>query len=167
MTLGNKLQNELLEIVTAGSGTGSELESYEESKAAISSPLDSVALAPTGPQSVFYIGGHEILTLANLGQYLPPVTNLQDEIQLLSAKVAALEQAVADLKSSAPEEQVIVLRSITREQAKQEILDLFRQGETLFYSDIAQHLRLDLPLVVELCQELRDSEEIEVDADVI
>jgi dCTP deaminase len=51
--------------------------------------------------------------------------------------------------------QTVVLRAITRQQAKAEILDLFKNSnETLFYSDIAERLRLDLELVVELCNEL-------------
>jgi dCTP deaminase len=49
----------------------------------------------------------------------------------------------------------VVLRTIPREQAKQEILDLFRESkETLFYSDVSERLSLDLQLVVELCNEL-------------
>jgi hypothetical protein len=82
----------------------------------------------------------------------------------LKAKVAALEQEVAQLKAALPEEPVIVLRSITREQAKQEILELFQSGETLHFSDIACRLHLDLPLVVEICQDLRAEGEIDVDA---
>lgn len=48
----------------------------------------------------------------------------------------------------------IVLRTISREGAKQEILDLFQQSKPLFYSDIAETLRLDLEMVVEICEEL-------------
>jgi cell division protein FtsB len=88
--------------------------------------------------------------------------NLQAEIEPLRARVAALEQKVSQLKVSPSDEQVIVLRSITRDQAKQEILELFQSGETLFFSDIVQRLRIDLPLVVEICQELREEGEIEV-----
>jgi DNA-binding MarR family transcriptional regulator len=93
--------------------------------------------------------------------------NLPAEIEQLRARVAALEQEVSQLKASPSDEQVIVLRSITRDQAKQEILELFQSGETLFFSDIAKRLNIDLPLVVEICQELREEGEIEVDADAI
>ena len=93
--------------------------------------------------------------------------NLPAEIEQLRARVAALEQEVSQLKASLSDEQVIVLRSITRDQAKQEILELFQSGETLFFSDIAKRLNIDLPLVVEICQELREDGEIEVDADAI
>jgi len=49
----------------------------------------------------------------------------------------------------------VVLRAIPRTQAKKEIVRLFKRSkEHLFYSDVAEHLRLDLKLVVELCDEL-------------
>ena len=44
---------------------------------------------------------------------------------------------------------------------------MFQSGETLFYSDLATRLRLDLPWVVEVCQELEQEGEIEVHADAI
>jgi cell division protein FtsB len=66
--------------------------------------------------------------------------NLPAEIEQLRARVAALKQEVSQLKASLSDEQVIVLRSITRNQAKQEILELFQSGETLFFSDIAKRL---------------------------
>jgi Mn-dependent DtxR family transcriptional regulator len=74
---------------------------------------------------------------------------------------------VSQLKAPPSDEQVIALRNITREQARQEILKLFQSGETLFFSDIAERLRIDLPLLVEICQELYEEGEIEVDADAI
>jgi len=50
----------------------------------------------------------------------------------------------------------LVLRTVTKDQAKQEILALFKKKkkQPLFYSDIAETLKLDLELVVELCHEL-------------
>jgi hypothetical protein len=49
----------------------------------------------------------------------------------------------------------MVLRAIPREEAKTEILDLFKKAKgALFYSDVAEQLNLDLELVVELCHEL-------------
>ena len=65
------------------------------------------------------------------------------------------------------EEDVTELRAIDREQAKQEMKDLFATGDTLFYSDVARRLQLELPLVVEICQELEEAGEIEVDADAV
>ena len=64
-------------------------------------------------------------------------------------------------------QEVIVLRSVDKERAKGEILELFRPEDTLFYSDIARRLRIDLPIVVEICRELEETEEIEIDADAI
>ncbi len=88
-------------------------------------------------------------------------------IQQLKDRVTALEMEVAELRASITDEKVIELRTISRKEAKQEILDLFQGGETLYYSDLANRLRIDLPLVVEICQELGKEGEIEVDADAI
>ena len=47
------------------------------------------------------------------------------------------------------------LRAIPRSQAKEEILNLFKKSKkTLFYSDVAERLSLNLELVVALCNEL-------------
>lgn len=59
--------------------------------------------------------------------------------------------------------QTVVLRAIPKEQAKKEILDLYKQSHTaLFYSDVAEKLRLDLELVLELCIELENEGRIGV-----
>ncbi|HKN71417.1 MAG TPA: dCTP deaminase [Terriglobales bacterium] len=59
--------------------------------------------------------------------------------------------------------QTVVLRSVPRDQAKKEILDLYRQSKTpLFYSDVAERLSLDLETVLELCTELENEGEIGV-----
>jgi dCTP deaminase len=59
--------------------------------------------------------------------------------------------------------QTVVLRSIPREQAKQEILDLYKKERgPLFYSDVASRLSLDLEVVLELCNELENEGEIGV-----
>jgi len=62
---------------------------------------------------------------------------------------------------------VIVLREISREQAKQEIQQLFSSGRTLYYSDIAEELGLDLELTVDICRELQESKEIKVDENAL
>ena len=57
----------------------------------------------------------------------------------------------------------VVLRAIPHDQAKQEILRAFKEARgSLFYSDIAERLRLDLELVVELCKELESEGHIGV-----
>ena len=85
-----------------------------------------------------------------------PEGELENKVEQLESRVAALEEAT---------EEVVVLRTVDRKQAKQEILGLFQTAETLYYSDIARRLRIDLPLVVELCTELQGEGEIEIDAD--
>lgn len=93
-----------------------------------------------------------------------PLAGAEDRIRTLEARVAALEQEVEGLRRLALEEQegdVIVLRSASREQAKQEIRELFASGETLYYSDIVQRLGLDIDLVVGLCKELEEAGEVE------
>jgi dCTP deaminase len=56
----------------------------------------------------------------------------------------------------------IIMRSISREEAKAEIVALFesRKSQSLFYSDIVEQLRLDLEMVVELCHELEQEGKI-------
>ena len=62
-------------------------------------------------------------------------------------------------------EQVIVLREITKDEARTEIAELFRSGETLYYSDIADRLRIDIEMVVEICRELLEEGAIQIDDD--
>ena len=59
-------------------------------------------------------------------------------------------------------EKIVVLREISKEEAEKEISKLFSEGQVLYYSDIAQKLRLDLKLVVEICNELQSKGRIEV-----
>lgn len=106
------------------------------------------------PATVIHVVGTDML-----GQMLTKMNDMQ-------ARISDLEETVEALSADIPNDDVIVLRTITREQAKQEILELFQLGETLYYSDLAEHLRIDLPLVVELCQELEEEGEIQVDANV-
>ena len=97
---------------------------------------------------------------------VPPMA--RDEPEELKIRVLDLEEVAARLLAlAAADEEVIELRDISKEAAKEEILAMFQSGETLFYSDLATKLRLDLPLVVEICQELGQEGEIEVHADAI
>lgn len=57
---------------------------------------------------------------------------------------------------------MIILRELTREDAKKEIESLFNQGKVLYYSDLARDLRLDLEFVVDICNELISEGKIEV-----
>lgn len=75
----------------------------------------------------------------------------------LESRITTLEKKAEMMKTSLAEEEkkrVIVLRTISREQAKQEALGLFRKGEPLLYADVAQRLRIGLAEAVEICEEL-------------
>ena len=61
---------------------------------------------------------------------------------------------------------MIVLRDVTREELKNEIRNLFSNGQTLYFSDIAEQLRVDLKSVVDVCRELQENGEIGVDNSV-
>ena len=88
---------------------------------------------------------------------------LRSEIEQVRSDLEQTKQKVAELERRMPEGKVIVLREISREQAKQEIQQLFSSGRTLYYSDIAEELRLDLELVVDVCRELEESGEVKVE----
>ncbi|MXZ79155.1 MAG: hypothetical protein F4Z06_12905 [Acidimicrobiia bacterium] len=77
------------------------------------------------------------------------------ETGTLTARVADLEERVARLEEHSVEN-VIDLREITKEKARDEIIDLFATGEILHYSDIAFRLRLDLEMVVDICHQLEE-----------
>ncbi len=48
-----------------------------------------------------------------------------------------------------------------REQMKQRILELFEPGRITYFSDLAAELKVELPLVVELCQDLAKAGKLE------
>ncbi len=79
--------------------------------------------------------------------------SFREELERIRQKLLELED----------KEKVIVLKEITREEAKKEIQQLFAGGRTLYYSDIVKELRLDLETVVEICNELHESKEIGID----
>ncbi len=60
-----------------------------------------------------------------------------------------------------------MLRELSREEAKEEIRQLFKSGRTLYYSDIAEELKLALKLVVDICRELQGNGEIGIDEDAL
>ncbi len=63
-----------------------------------------------------------------------------------------------------PEEE-ICFRTISRKEAQAEIVGLLAaSGKNLCYDDISERLRLDLEMVVEICQELEDKGAIGIDA---
>jgi hypothetical protein len=82
---------------------------------------------------------------------------------LLRKEVDNIRRELDEIKKRMPEEKVVVLRDINRNEAKREISSLFASGKTLYYSDIAEELGLDLRIVVELCQELEAEGKVELD----
>jgi len=93
-------------------------------------------------------------------------TQLRIENYALRERIRAVEERLANIEATIPKERVIILREISKEEAKEEIRNLFSTGRTLYYSDIAEELRLDLEMVVEICNELQESGEISADARV-
>ena len=91
---------------------------------------------------------------------------LQMENYALRQRIRAVEERLAYIEATIPKERVIILREVSKEEAKKEIRNLFSTGQTLYYSDIAEELRLDLEMVVEICNELQESGEISIDARV-
>jgi Mg2+ and Co2+ transporter CorA len=82
-------------------------------------------------------------------------------------RIKSLEERLATIEASLPSEKVILLREISKEDAEKEIRKLFSESKALYYSDIAESLRLDLQLVVEICNELQNRGEIEVIDDAL
>ena len=80
----------------------------------------------------------------------------------MESRVAALDERVAPLEEHSAEEKVIELREVTKDEARAEIVDLFATGETLYYSDISERLRIDFDMVVEICHNLEEQEKIHV-----
>lgn len=81
----------------------------------------------------------------------------------LESRIAALEERVAHLEEHSADMKVIELREVTKDKARAEIIDLFATGETLYYSDISERLRIDLDLVVDICHELQEEGAIGVE----
>lgn len=94
-------------------------------------------------------------------------TQLRMENYALRERIRAVEERLANIEATIPKERVVILREVSKEEAEKEILELFAQGQTLYYSDIAEQLGLDLRLVVEICNGLQSKGEIEVGDDTL
>lgn len=92
---------------------------------------------------------------------------LWTENYALRQRIWAIEERLANIEATIPKERMVVLREVSKEEAEKEILELFSQGQTLYYSDIAEQLGLDLKLTVEICNELQSKGEIEVFDDTL
>ncbi len=95
------------------------------------------------------------------------LADLQEANNSLLARIKSLENRLALVETSLPGEKIIVLREISRKDAEKEICNLFSRGETLYYSDIAEKLSLDLPTVVSICNDLQQRGEIKVNDDAL
>ncbi len=104
-----------------------------------------------------------LMTMPFSGLEPADVLYLMEENASLRQEIEQIKQKLSELEERIPEEKVIVLREISREKAKEEIRQLFLGGRTLYYSDIAEELRLDLELVVDICRELQESGELRID----
>jgi hypothetical protein len=71
---------------------------------------------------------------------------IDKELSDLRARVEALEASLS--------EHVVVLRELSRDDAKRELIEFFRTHETAYPSDAAGELRLDAETVRDLCAEL-------------
>lgn len=112
----------------------------------------------SGIQSMFALGepsSSDLLEQENM--------QLRGENLLLRERIQRIEERLASLEASLPKAKVILLREISREEAEKEIRSIFSAGKTLYYSDIAQELGLDLELVVDICNELQERGEITID----
>jgi len=96
---------------------------------------------------------------------LEQVIELQRENYVLQQQMLELKNKLDQLIETLPTEKSVVLREISREEAKREIERLFAStDEVLYYSDIAERLGLELRVVVEICKELIKEGEIKIDA---
>jgi|GEM_PF-3919124 len=160
-----KMEKEVAQILSGNAGA-SLVNILDTQPSANATPGPSRVVANAGEVSVlsFTLKGATV-SITTSGSEEPvrraDIEKLNEEIKRLKESVSALEaQLVA-------REEVIMLRAISREQAKGEIRELYSSGETLYYSDVAQRLRLDLRLIVELCQELEEEGALEIDANYV
>lgn len=91
---------------------------------------------------------------------------LRNENLILRDAIRRIEERLSTIEANLPQEKVVILREISKEEAEKEIRELFSKGKTLYYSDIAQELGLDLESVVDICNELQKQGDINVDAGV-
>ena len=99
---------------------------------------------------------HLVLVRRSPGyRYKPEVERLKKQVAILSARVAELERELESARNT-ESDNIIVLRDITKEQARKEILEAFKVREPLDYVDLADTLTLDLSLILEVCDDLME-----------
>ena len=148
-----KWQREVEQLLSApSSGTAGTIEALKPR-----ARNEDYAVGVSSGQGVWLLDSNAILSMLSVDYS----TAALDRIATLEARVTALQKEVHALqKALEGDREVVVLRTISREQAKQEIRELFASGETLYYSDIVQRLGLDIALVIDLCKELEAEGEV-------
>jgi len=95
---------------------------------------------------------------------------LEDEVIaenfLLKRELTKVNNRIMELEKRIPQENIIVLRDISREQAKGEIRQLYKTGRTLYCSDLVRELGVDLGTVAEICDELEANGELVIDQNI-
>ncbi|MCI0439124.1 MAG: hypothetical protein L0177_08335 [Chloroflexi bacterium] len=149
-------------IVFPGLSAGTALESQKNRGVEPISPEGMVESATADPMSTFFtsVGSLESAEIAIEGLYSFLVPSWYEQLE---RRIAALEEELVALRAIQDSGDVIVLRTVTKEDAKEEIKKLFRTGETLYYSDISKRLGIELLMVVDICDELMEEGEIEID----
>jgi len=148
-------------VVVGGSRHYTLATREEVKESAVDFPLLEITAAATGETIIMWgSGSRQLLSIEQEN------IELRVENYALREKIQAIEERLANIEAAIPKERVIILQEISKEAAKEEIRNLFSTGRTLYYSDIAEKLRLDLEMVVEICNELQESGEISIDAGV-
>lgn len=104
------------------------------------------------------ISKKEIVTLENRLSSMQEI--MTKRFDILTNKIDKLSKKIESVGKT--QEKVVVLKTISREQAKNEIKAYFRKndGKKIGYSDIVKNLNIDLKMVVEICNELMEEGDI-------
>jgi hypothetical protein len=101
------------------------------------------------------------------GENMKGIQLVRDKI-LYPAVELSNNQPYREVEQSNPiGDKAIMFKDMTKKELKQEIRNLFSNGQTLYYSDIAEQLEVDLKSVVDVCRELQRSKEIGVDTSAL
>jgi hypothetical protein len=110
-----------------------------------------------------YGGGLATGSCLPLGIEMYPHTNFiirrkDDEIASLKSVIHQMRSEIKNIKEKLVETpikmNIIELREIPKNEAKQEILDYYQSHDTVFPSDVASDLGLDLKMTIQIVKEL-------------
>ena len=68
---------------------------------------------------------------------------------------------VPEVEFAIAEEEAVQHKNITRDKARQAVMDLFAQRKELDYAEIMSELGLDLNTTIEVCRELEKEKKVE------